>query len=384
MDGLRLPKHKEKIGYRGNTYMVETEYDSLMNRITIRLFKNMRLVSSRSVKIRMNFSEGDSSSVKVEKLKEKLAYYHREEYALLLSLFELSQKIKYSGDGPAHHSLGLVFLARDLLIEAKNEFLTALDKSPEYSLAYNHLGIVHLKSGMIKEGIKSFKTALKIDPGFADFHHNLGNAYLEDKNYEEAEKEFREALRINPRYSDAYINLGYRQLERLKEDADLSTEPALVETLDNFKKAYQFCFKKASRIEELFEKAYTWEDLSRIYILLRNLLNEESSLEIESLCEYFKLRFKYEPKAIEKKELEEYLIQLIQEIVEGKNYPDLRFDLALTYIFYSRYFLKLAENKFQEGVCLAKGKSSGEVNLKITKELEKNIDGFLEEVEVKN
>ncbi len=384
MDALRLPKHKEKIGYRNNTYAVETEYDSLLSRVSVRLFKNMRLVSSRSIKIREAEFEELSESVRIEKLKEKVAYYHREEYALLLSLFELSQKLRNSEDGLSHHSLGLVFLGRELLEEAKEEFTAARAKFPNYSQVYNHLGIVCLKSGKIEEGIKNFQTALRINPEFADYHHNLGNAYLEKRNYQEAEKEFREALRINPRYQEVHLNLGYSYLERSREDSDTGIEPILQEALDNFKNAYRYGYKKDIRMEELLEKAFTWEDLSRIYMLLKNLLTEESSLDIKSLCEYFRLRFKYDPRAVEKKEVEDYLIQLYQEIVEGKNYPDLRYDLALAYIFYSRYFLKLAKRQFQNVVQLSKDKNPGESNLKITQGLEKKIAEFLEEVGIKN
>lgn len=382
MDALRLPKHKEKIGYRNNTYAVETGYDPLLNRVIVRLFKNMRLLSSRLIKLRDAELEDLPERVKIEKLKERIAYYHREEYALLVSLFQLSQKLKLTGDGSSHHSLGLVFLGRELLEEAKEEFLSAQTKSPNYSQIYNHLGIVYMKLGKTDEGIENFETALKIDPGFADYRHNLGNAYLEKKSYPEAEKEFREALRVNPSYREVHLNLGYSLLERIREDENIETEALLREALDNFKKAYEYGFKKNPGIEKLLEKAFTWEDLSRLYMLLKNLLEGESSLEIKSLCEYFRLRFKYDPKAVEKKEVEDYLIQLYQEIVEGKNYPDLRYDLALTYIFYSRYFLKLAQRKFQDFIELSKDKSRGENNLQIARKLEKEAEQFLEGLKI--
>jgi tetratricopeptide (TPR) repeat protein len=383
MDDLRLPKHKEKIGYRGNTYAVETEYDLLLDRVSVRLFKNRRLVSSRSIKIRNAQSEKTLNRTETERIKEQISYYHREEYALLLSLFDLSQKLKLAGDGPSHHSLGLVFLGRELLEEAKEEFLTALVKTPNYSLVYNHLGIIYLKLGMVDESIKSFQSALKINPDFADYHHNLGNAFLEKKDYLGAEKEFKEALRLNPRYQELYLNLGYSCLERGREDGDINTDTILKEALDNFKRAYQYGLNKDLRMEEFLERAFNWEDLSRIYMLLRSLLTEGSSLDIKSLCEYFRLRFKYDPKAVEKKEVEDYLLQLSREIVEGKNYPDLRYALALSYIFYSRYFLKLAEKQFQRCVQSVKDKSPEENNFKITGELKKKVEEFLEEVEIK-
>jgi tetratricopeptide (TPR) repeat protein len=379
MDELRLPKHKEKIGYRGNSYAVETEYDALLNRVSVRLFKNRRLVSSRSIRIREGQIEKSTDREGIEKIKEKIAYYHREEYALLISLFELSQKLKLNGDGPAHHSLGLVFLGRELLEEAKEELLLALVKTPNYSPVYNHLGIIYLKLGMIDESIKNFQTALKIDTGFADYRHNLGTAFLEKKSYLEAEKEFQEALKLNPRYQEVYLNLGFSCLERGRVEGDISSETILKEALDNFKKVYQFGFKKDLRMEELLQKAFTWEDLSRIYMLLKSLLTEGSSLEIKSLCGYFSLRFEYDPKVVEKKEVEDYLLQLSQEIVEGKNYPDLRHSLALAYIFYSRYILRLAEKQFQNFTQLSTEKKTGETNLEIARELEKKIELYLEE-----
>jgi len=379
MDDVRLPKHKEKIGYRGNSYAVETEYDSLLNRVSVRLFKNRRLVCSRSIRIKDVQLEKSTDRKEIEKIKEKIAYYHREEYALLISLFELSQKLKLNGDGPAHHSLGLVFLGRELLEEAKEEFLLALIKTPTYSPVYNHLGIVYLKLGMIEESIKNFQTALKISPDFADYHHNLGTAFLEKKSYLEAEKEFQEALKFNPRYQEVYLNLGFSCLERGGIEGDISNETILKEALDNFKKAYQFGYKKDLRMEELLQKAFTWEDLSRIYMLLKSLLTEGSSWEIKSLCDYFRLRFKYDPKVVEKKEVEDYLLQLSQEIVEGKNYPDLRHGLALAYIFYSRYILKLAEKQFQNLMQLSREKDRGVTNLTVSQELGRKVEAWLEE-----
>jgi len=68
MDEPRLPKHKEKIGYRGNSYAVETEYDSLLNRVSVRLFKNRRLVSSRSIRIRDGQIEKSTEREEIEKI----------------------------------------------------------------------------------------------------------------------------------------------------------------------------------------------------------------------------------------------------------------------------------------------------------------------------
>lgn len=71
MDELRLPKHKEKIGYRGNSYSVETEYDALLNRVSVRLFKNRRLVSSRSIRIRDGQIEKSTDREEIEKIKRR-------------------------------------------------------------------------------------------------------------------------------------------------------------------------------------------------------------------------------------------------------------------------------------------------------------------------
>jgi hypothetical protein len=53
--------------------------------------------------------------------------------------------------------------------------------------------------------------------------------------------------------------------------------------------------------------------------------------------------------------------------------------LALAYIFYSRYILRLAEKQFQNFTQLSTEKKTGETNLEIARELEKKIELYLEE-----
>ena len=140
-----------------------------------------------------------------------------------------------------------------------------------------------------------------------------------------------------------------------------------------FKKAYKVGLKRDPRIGKAIQKARDWEDLSRLYMLLKSNLEEEDSFTLKSLCDYFSLRFKYDADALSERELSDYLFLLNQKIGDGGNYPDLRAGLASAYLFYSRFLLRLARERFLR----EKDESVSLPNLSIVEKFEQESDDMV-------
>ena len=140
--------------------------------------------------------------------------------------------------------------------------------------------------------------------------------------------------------------------------------------MNYFKKAFKVSLRKDQRIGKAIQKANSWEDLSRLYMLLKSNLDEEETFTIKSMCDYFNLRFKYDQDALDEKELSDFLILLTRKISEGRNYPDLRMGLATAYLFYSRFFIRLARERFLK----EKVEVKSVPNLRVTEKLEENLD----------
>ena len=356
---------EEKKFFRDSIYRIQTEYDPEEKTAQMRIFKNGKLTSSRNIRLSGEKATG--------KLGKRLRIYHRVECSLFDSVFKMYKKMEGLKDGTAHHSLGEVFLGMELLGEAREQFLKAISKAPDLSLAHNSLGLVYLRLGEKDQAIKSFEKALKANPLYADYLNNYGFAFMEKKMYSQAIQQFEKALELNPRYEDVFLNLGFCHLIRSTGKVEIFSDQNQILALNYFKKAFKVSLRKDPRIGRALQRAKNWEDLSRLYMLLKSNLEEADSFTTKSLCEYFNLRFKHDSDALDEKELNDYLFLLNEKIEEGKNYPDLRVGLATAYLFYSRFFLRLAKERFLE----EKEEALSIPNLGIVEKLEENLDSII-------
>lgn len=359
---------RDKKFFRDNIYRIQTEYHPEEKIAQIRIFKNEKLTSSKNI----NLSQEEMKS----EFRKILETFHRVECSLFDSVFKMFKKIAVLKDGAAHHNLGVVFLGMELLDEAKEQFLKAISKSPDLSLAHNSLGLTYLKLGEKDEAIKSFEKALKSSPLYADYLNNYGYAFMEKKMYGQAIQQFEKALELNPRYEDVYLNLGFCYLIRSKGKGEIFSDQNQILALNYFKKAYKVSLRKDKRIGRAIQESTSWEDLSRLYMFLKSNLQEEDTFSIKSLCDYFNLRFKYDPDTLDEKDLSDYLILLHKKITDGKNYPDLRAGLATAYLFYSRFFLRLAKERFLK----EKEETKSILNLGIVEKVEENLDHVLDAI----
>ena len=97
----------------------------------------------------------------------------------------------------AHNNLGTVFLARNELDQAIEEFQTAIKLKTDFAASHSNLGIAFRRLGDLDSAIDSGRMAVEIDPQDASFSRNLGNALALSGDLTSAMAAFYPASRVD-------------------------------------------------------------------------------------------------------------------------------------------------------------------------------------------
>jgi Flp pilus assembly protein TadD len=150
-----------------------------------------------------------------------------------------------------HQNLGMYYIMRGRLEDARNELVTALKLDPNNFQLHNNLGMLFKKLGDYDSAIREFKTVIAIMPSDPMVHYNLGNVYLEQGRLQEAIQEYKTNLKDVPDYDDAHNNLGiaYERSGQLREAIkEFTTAIALNPRNANAKNNLANCMRKIGTV----------------------------------------------------------------------------------------------------------------------------------------
>ena len=102
-------------------------------------------------------------------------------------------------DAMAHNKLGVVFVKRNNLVEAKRCFQEALRQDVNLVHALNNLGNIARDEGEFQQAIEYYQKAIKIDPDYSLPHNNLGVVYKQLNRYRDFVREIKTAKRLENR-----------------------------------------------------------------------------------------------------------------------------------------------------------------------------------------
>lgn len=105
-----------------------------------------------------------------------------------------------------HTELGAEYFRLKRFDVALEEFNTAIERSPNYALAYNGLGLVYAALGEKSRAEVAFKRAIQLQPGNSESHNNYGRFLCDQGQYDASQKEFLQAVK-NPLYKTPQIAL---------------------------------------------------------------------------------------------------------------------------------------------------------------------------------
>lgn len=105
-----------------------------------------------------------------------------------------------------HTELGAEYFRLKRFEVALEEFNTAIERSPNYPLAYNGLGLVYATLGDTARAESAFKRSIQLQPTNSESHNNYGRFLCDQGKYEASQQEFALALK-NPLYKTPQVAL---------------------------------------------------------------------------------------------------------------------------------------------------------------------------------
>jgi len=82
--------------------------------------------------------------------------------------------------------------------ESRALFESAIQKYPQYDVAYNSLGIVQSHLNDVEASRQAFSKAIEINPAFAEAYRNLARILMADRNYKDAAALLNKSLSTDP------------------------------------------------------------------------------------------------------------------------------------------------------------------------------------------
>jgi len=353
-------KVKEQIKLGDITYEVEIIYDSAEKQIYSLLYRNNHLVSSQYVYI--------VSSEKDFGLNYQLQQILKREKENLTASWKLREVINQQGTAQEHNSLGLFFLDKGLDHEAAEQFENALKKSPPLSDTYKNLSLVYLRKGVPHKALELLEAGVKLNPTFADLRNALGWVYLECQKRKEALEQFTMALELNKNYAEVFLNLTLWYLQESANHPENSQ--ALTQAVKYLKKALSLDSEFTLPQEQISE----WEEISKLYLILKNRVAQRDTSHIKSVCELFFSRFSYDRENVSQASWQYFLMELNEKIEDGYDFPDLRNYLGMGYWYYSFFFLEKSHNILKSDKFGKKLKNLASLNLEVVDTLNKQLE----------
>lgn len=114
----------------------------------------------------------------------------------------------------------------DDLLGAEQDFSTAIEKNPVYTIAYKYRAITRSRLGNYDDALHDFQEAIDLRPDLADPYYSRGVTYLLSQQFEKAVSDFDQFIRQQSKVSDAYINRGTAYLflkDTLRANEDYNT-----------------------------------------------------------------------------------------------------------------------------------------------------------------
>jgi protein O-mannosyl-transferase len=118
----------------------------------------------------------------------------------------------------ARASLGAVYMSRNQMDEAWEEYLRAVELNPIEPKANGNLGVIAARRGRIEEARGYLRKEIESNPDYPDAYFNLGQTYAQAGETGKAAELWEETLRVRPDHHDAlrllaqyYASVGQKE-----------------------------------------------------------------------------------------------------------------------------------------------------------------------------
>ena len=271
----------------------------------------------------------------------------------------LSTIKKYPDFPDAYYNLGTIFFNEENYLEAENFLIKSTKLRNNYYEAIFNLGNLYRKTYRFDKAISLFNDCKKIYDQDPELYNALGLCYQKKKNYKLAIDYFNIAIKIKPDAYQIYNNLALAYIEVKKFIEALNLFDRAIEMNPNFAEAYYNVGNIYREAQEYHKAKVNYDKSLSINANLYQCYHNRARLKIEDGCRYFeaiedlKHSLNLNPRYLTSHSLLAitYLdildfdksIYHFEKSIEKIPIGELRILLQL-YLFYSNYFYKFDKN----------------------------------------
>ncbi|MBI4377606.1 MAG: tetratricopeptide repeat protein [Nitrospinae bacterium] len=165
--------------------------------------------------------------------------------------------MKNQNEAQKYFEAGNAYYNNGNYLKACGSYMKAIEKDPDFALAYNNWGLSLHYLKRYDEAIERYKIAVEKDPNYALAYYNWGNAILELKRYDEAIERYKIATEKDPNYALAYYNWGIILSELKRYDEAIERYKITTEKDPNYAPAYYnwgIILSELKRYDEAIER----------------------------------------------------------------------------------------------------------------------------------
>lgn len=366
MDNYRL---STRINTGSREYLLQTVNDPDKKCIQTSIFSDGELLQT---------VEDDLASGMIEsELRDLIKSTHKERQEEFEFLFARLKDAFESNDVDQINYLGVALTYKRLYGEAESLFRRAVEIDPNAHESLSYLGQILLLRKNYKEAAEVFGRCVELRPKFADYRNNLGEAFLALESCKRAMIEFDEAISLNLYYGDAYFNkaLVYILNAVLREDFKLFSEYSQ-KTIEMLERASVICpdYKNEHYMEgrALLERG----ELEPAYGRLLACRDQKRRLRFRDFSNVY-MKFLLSADRLDEKTLTQRIKRLKEEISRNPHYPDLHYDLAVSYTLLGRFIHSKAVEEYRHALKLNPDFERAKKNLKLAENEFKGFDALV-------
>ncbi|MGB8128173.1 MAG: tetratricopeptide repeat protein [Candidatus Angelobacter sp.] len=122
----------------------------------------------------------------------------------------MSEMNPLAAEAKEHHNEGFRLLVEGSHAEAREQFLKAIDKNPNWAPPYLSLGQTFFfqKKPKLRDAVQCFRRVVELSPEWVEGHHWLGTAQEKKGELHDAVESFEQAIRLAPSDTRPLISLG--------------------------------------------------------------------------------------------------------------------------------------------------------------------------------
>jgi len=370
MSGLN---YSDKIKRLGREYLVQTTMSELDNKIICSIFHEGQLLNNYTYPYPADFED----KALIDHVQNVHWRWHYG-YDSLLNLVEMK-------GGAANIDLiiklGIALYRKKLYLEGIDLLCAAADNNPQNSRIKMILGKIYLAKNQLQKAKQEFIAAVELSPDYPDYRNLLGVTYLKLEKALPAIEQFKKAVELNIYYYKSLFNLGLGYILNaiVKEDFEYSKnlEQNCKETFD---KAVMFNpgflnadFEKANKLlrENSLEDAY------KVFVSIAEretfVVTEESQVEMY-------LRYIHGTEGMSEEGISEYIDKLKNLLKASPRYADLHNEMGLAYTILGKFMRDKAIGHFRSAIDINPDFSKALKNLRLSENELKGFEVLLEAI----